>query len=337
MSRPQRTYKLYGIGSALLDMEVNIDEAFCKTAGIDKGCMALIDQTRQAQLLEQLNLEPAHTKRACGGSVANTVIGYSCFGGRTFFSCVLGKDEAGDFYRQNLKVLSVDSNAHISDTGSTGKCLVMITPDGERTMGTFLGANAELDESIIDEDALARSEYLYLEGYLLGGEYGFQAMSRACTLAQQCQTQIVLSLSDRSIITHFGQHIDTLIESFKIAIIFGNEEEVLQHAGQKDLSTAMEIIGKRVPHLIVTRGEAGAIIRQHDQNTMIRGYPAQAVDTNGAGDMFAAAYLHSISHGCDTLRAGSFAAFSAAHLVGHYGPRLKAADYPELLERFESN
>ena len=336
MKQPEKKYHLYGVGSALLDMEVDIDDVFCVDAGLKKGCMALTDKTQQEALLAQLNQQPANIKHACGGSAANTIISNSCFGGQSFFSCMLGQDEYGDIYLDNLNAMKIHNNVQIVDTGDTGRCLVMITPDGERTMMTSLGVNAELSTNIIDEHAISISEYLYLEGYLVGTACNLRALQHACVLAEKHQTKIAFSLSDPSIVTDFEEEIKMLLASQQISLLFCNEEELLTYTKQKDLSKALDIASKHVTHIVATRGAEGAVIQRHGNRVHIKAYPTQVINTNGAGDMFAGAYLYGICHQFDTQHAGSFAAFCGAYLVSCHGPRLKAEKYAQLLHEFKA-
>src|SRR5690606_12880014 len=168
LRRESMGYHIYGIGNALVDKEFEVSDAFFSTAGIQKGVMTLIDANQQEQLLQQLLHSHPLKKRACGGSAANTIIGASYFGAKTFYTCNVANDEAGDFYVNDLKAAGVDTNMDgARDEGVTGKCLVMVTPDAERTMNTYLGITSDLHEKHIHEDALAQSECVYIDGYLV--------------------------------------------------------------------------------------------------------------------------------------------------------------------------
>lgn len=330
MSKHANKYDLYGIGSALVDMEVEVSEQFQQRSGTGKGHMMLVDEARQRELISQLGLNPANLKKACGGSAANTVISNSAFGGRAFFSCALGNDQEGHFYRDNLTQVGVHSNAHMMPAGATGKCLVMITPDGERTMNTFLGVNEQLSAEIIDQQALATSTYLYLEGYLVSTESNYQTLLSACTLANQSDTRIILSLSNAFIVQNYFTQLQKII-STGIAMVFCNEEEALLYSGCDTLSDAIRALSAQIPHTIITRGKEGAVIHLDGATTHIKSHPVKTVDTNGAGDVFAGAYLYGISHGLDIQQAGDFASLCAARLVSCYGPRLAPEEYQQLL------
>ncbi len=187
-------YNVYGIGNALVDMEFQVEPEMLQKLKIDKGVMTLMDEAHQTEIMEQL--QNFACKKSSGGSAANTMVAISQLGGKSFYSCKVANDETGTFYLQDLKDCGVDTNVHNGDVGITGKCIVLVTPDADRTMGTFLGISSSLSEQELVTEALIDSEYLYLEGYLVTSPTGKAAGIKARELAQSKGVKTSLSLSD---------------------------------------------------------------------------------------------------------------------------------------------
>ncbi|MBK9469509.1 MAG: adenosine kinase [Gammaproteobacteria bacterium] len=330
-----KKYNVYGMGAALVDTEIEVDDTFLGSAGIDKGVMTLVDEARQDRLLAMLSTHLVASRRASGGSAANSVIATSCFGGRAFYTCKVADDENGRFYLADMARAGVDCNACAGrESGVTGKCLVMITPDAERTMNTFLGISSTLSADNLDEAALAASEYLYVEGYLVTSPTGRAAAIAAREFAARNGVRTALSFSDPGIVAHFRDGLADMIGPDDIDLLFCNLAEAQEWTGAERLEDAAEGLRRVARSFAVTLGGEGALVFDGRHYHRIAPHPVKPIDTNGAGDMFAGAYIFGITNGFDAVAAGRLANRAAAELVTHYGPRLPAPLHRQLLEEF---
>ncbi|GLQ33163.1 adenosine kinase [Litoribrevibacter albus] len=330
MSQNNKKYHVYGLGNALVDMEFEVSDQFLSDKGIEKGMMTLIDENQHHVLFDDLKDTFGVVKQASGGSAANTIIAASYFGANNFYSCRVSDDETGDFYVKDLMAAGVDTNMNGNrETGVTGKCLVMVTPDAERTMNTYLGVSEHFDHSNIVEDAIADSTYLYIEGYLVTSESGRHAAIQAREAAKKANTQIAMTFSDPAMTQFFK---DGLVEMLGdgVDLLFCNEHEAQLFTGKETAEAAISELAKFAPHLVVTLGKDGALIVKDGERYQIPAFPAKAIDTNGAGDMFAGAYLYAITHGHSPQEAGRLASRSASELVTHFGARLPAESHDQL-------
>lgn len=327
-----KRYDIYGIGAALVDTEVEVDDTFLQQAGIDKGVMTLVDEARQHELMAHLADHLVGARRASGGSAANSMIATTLLGGRTFFSGKVADDDNGHFYLNDMKNAGVDTPSVVLPAGITGKCLVMITDDAERTMNTFLGISETLSREQISEDALAASEYLYIEGYLVTSSSGRDAAIHARTLAERHGVKTALSFSDPGIVAHFRDGLQSMVGT-QVDIVFCNESEAMSWAGADTLDAAIPALRQTARTFAVTCGSRGAVLFDGNDIITVPGFPVKAIDTNGAGDMFAGAFLFGITHGYSWADAGRLANLAASQVVTHYGPRLPAAAFPQILEQ----
>lgn len=323
-------YDIYGMGNALLDTEVEIDDAFLARLGIEKGMMTLVDADRQRELLAALTAHsPAH-KRASGGSAANSIIGAQYFGSRNFFSCRVAHDDAGEFYLGDMEQAGVAVNRNARGDGVTGRCLVMITPDAERTMHTYLGISATLASSDLDEDAIRNSRWTYLEGYLASSDTGREAARHASGIARSAGRLVALTFSDPAMVQYFRDGLATMLGD-GVDLLFCNHVEAQLWTGTDTVQDAAQALLKHTRALVITRGADGALAwdgaRFHD----IAPTPTKAVDSNGAGDMFAGAFLHGLNRGLDFATAGRLASVAAARVVANFGPRLAPAEHAAVL------
>lgn len=327
-----KKYQLYALGNALVDTEIEVDDSDLTRHGVAKGVMTLVDTQRQAQLSAGLRDHLTLSRRACGGSAANTAIAVAQFGGRVFFSCNVGDDDNGQFYLDDLAASHVDHCGESGrDRGATGRCLVMITPDAERTMNSYLGVSDQLDDSNIDFAALADSEYLYIEGYLVTSPASRAAVATARQFARSRGVKIALSLSDPGIVAGFGDELREMVGDH-IDLLFCNAAEALNWTAQSSLDAALAQLEGEVGSFAVTDGSAGAYLFDGYSRHHCAAQAVTAIDTNGAGDMFAGAYLYAIGAGHSAPQAGHFANVAASCVVSQYGPRLHSAEYAPLLE-----
>jgi fructokinase len=321
MDRMGKRFDVYGLGNALVDIQYDVDPAWLRTMGIDEGVMTLVDEARQQALIDALDRPPV--RRSSGGSAANSMIALAVLGGRASYACLVGDDDLGAFYLDDLEAAGVACNRNGRAHGTTGRCLVLITPDAERTMSTFLGITASFGPRQIDEAVVAGSRYLYIEGYLLSSDSGFEAALAAQRYAHARDTRIALTLSDPFIVGAFGKRVERLIET-GVDLLFCNEHEARAWTGADDLDAACAALGRQVGGFAVTCGAGGARVGDGGKEHHVPGVRVKAVDTNGAGDAFAGAFLYGITRGQDAVRAARLANLAASKVVSRYGPRLEA-------------
>ena len=329
-----KKYKAYGIGAALVDTEIKVEDLELKRMSVDKGLMTLVDQERQSELLSHLEGHLVKASHASGGSAGNSMIATAQFGGPTFMSCKVANDADGDIYIADLEAAGVDHCLNGErDTGTTGKCLVLITPDAERSMNTYLGISETLSVEQLDADAIAASEYLYIEGYLVTSPSGRAAAVRAREIAVEAGVRTSLSFSDPGMVEFFRDGIDEIIGE-RLDLVFCNRDEALGWARTDDIAEAVEKIKQVADNFVITLGSDGALTFDGTELAEIPPHRVDAVDTNGAGDMFAGAFLYAITRGEDFPTAGRFASLAAGKIVANYGPRLPAEEYEALRAEF---
>jgi len=317
-----KIYDVYAIGNALVDMEYEVHDEFFKKHCIDKGLMTLVDEERQNTLLDALGTAPK--KQQCGGSAANTAIATAQFGAVTFYSCKVAKDPIGNFYFQDLQDNGVDSNLQHQDReeGITGKCLVLITPDAERTMNTFLGITSSIGKSQVDPEAIRSSKYMYMEGYLVASHTGREAAVHARRIAEAAGVKTALTFSDVNMVKFFKEGLQEMIGE-GVDLLFCNESEACAFTDSGSLSIAKEALKRIAKTFVITLGEKGAVLFDGKAFIDIEPFAVKAIDTNGAGDMYAGAFLYAITNGHDFKSAGRLASMAASQVVSQFGPRLK--------------
>lgn len=314
-------YDVYGLGNALLDIECEVTPDALIQLGIDKGVMTLLDEDSQNKILGHLS--GCSTKRSSGGSAANSIIAISQFGGKAYYACKVANDDSGQFYLKDLLDCGVDTNLQRQPPGPgiTGKCLVLVTPDADRTMNTFLGISATLAETELDEAAIAQATYTYIEGYLVTGDASRQAAIKARNLARAAGQKVALTLADLNMVKFFK---DGLLEMIGdgVDLLFANESEALEIAGTDDFERAFDHLKTLAKTVAVTRGPQGSVLFDGERRIAIPGVPVKAVDTVGAGDMYAGALLYGLTHGLGWETAGKLGSAAAAKLVTSLGARL---------------
>lgn len=329
-----KKYNVYGLGNALVDLEFQVNDQFFYDHKVKKGLMTLVDEDTQYRLIGAIDHDQLVKKS--GGSAANTVIAVSQFGGASFYSCKVASDEFGDFYLKDMNEAGVKTNLDQGgrEAGITGKCLVMITPDADRTMNTFLGATTDLSVKEVDEYAIKDSEYVYIEGYLTPSNSGVEAMKLTKKLAEENGVKTSITLSDPSIVQGFKQQFVEVIGA-SVDLLFCNEEEAMAFTGTSNIEEARQAMKKEAKKFAITQGKNGAIIWDGDTFIDIEPYPVKAVDTNGAGDMFAGAFLYGVTNGMSMAEAGKLASLASAKIVSQYGPRLKWNETKEILRQLK--
>ena len=316
----QNQFDVYGIGHALVDLQFGVTEDILAALGVHKGVMTLIDETRQQELIETLPAEPL--KSASGGSAANTMIAVARFGGRPYYACRVGDDAWGGFYRDDLERAGVTSNLHGSCSGKTGQCVVLVTPDADRTMSTFLGVSDSMGPDQLEEEALRASQFVYIEGYLVTSDPGFAACLAAQRLARDHGVSVSLTLSDPSIVEIFRARFEDLIAA-GVDLLLCNEDEARALSEKTDRRSACEAIAKLTPRACVTCGPEGAVVLDGGGGVNVSGVDVDAVDTTGAGDAFAGGVLYGLAHGFELADSARLGCFAGARVVSVYGPRLE--------------
>ena len=326
-----KKYDVYGIGNALVDIVTEVDDDFFTRNEVEKGVMTLVDEKRQHFLTGIIDMKKS--KMACGGSAGNTMIAVNQFGGSAFYSCLVAKDALGRFFLEDLKRNGVDTNLRYENcpNGITGKCLVMTTPDADRTMNTFLGISSFLSPEHLDETAIRESSYIYLEGYLVAAPRGLEALKEARRIAEKCSVRTSLTLSDPNMVRYFSRQFEEVIGA-SVDLLFCNEEEALTITGTDDILSAREKLRQLARRFAITLGANGALIYDGDTFIEIEPYKVRAKDTNGAGDMFAGAYLFGITHQRSHAEAGKLASLASSRVVAQNGPRLEPRQAARVLE-----
>lgn len=326
-------YAVYGLGNALVDQEFEVTDEFLAENNIEKGLMTLIDENRQHELVANLQNSFGLKKRTGGGSGANSIVAVSQFGGKTFYACKVAQDEAGQFYASDLAKAGVKTRvSELNAQGVTGKCLVMVTEDAERTMNTFLGITSDLSERDLFLEELKAAEYLYIEGYLVTSDVSRNAVMKAREVARENNIKIAMTFSDPAMAKYFRPGLQEMIGD-GLDLLFCNEEEAMSYTKTDDLITAVQSLHPLVKKIVVTRGPKGALVVNGDHHLDIAAVPAKAIDTNGAGDIFAGAFLYGITHGLDDAQSGHLASLSASKMVSIYGARLTSEDHKEILKK----
>lgn len=325
------SYDIYGIGNALVDTEIEVSDDDLQQMGVAKGLMTLVDEKRQSELLQHLEGHIVTARRASGGSGANAVIAASYFGARSFYSCKVAADDNGSFYLDDMRAAGVGVKTVELESGISGKCLVLITPDAERSMNTYLGISEFLSDRELDEDALAASQFLYIEGYVVTSPTGRAAAVRAREVAEARGVKTSISLSDPTMVSFFRQGLEEMIGG-GVDLLFCNRDEALGWSESEDLESAAEALKSVARTFAITLGAEGALIYDGESLFHSEAHAVEAVDSNGAGDMFAGAFLYAVSQGRSYREAARLACRSASEVVAHFGPRLRAEAHPELLK-----
>lgn len=318
-------FDIYGIGNALVDFEFEVSDATLVRLNIEKGAMMLIDEHREHFLLEELS-GIKHAK-SCGGSAANTVMTVQQLGGQGFYCCKVADDQSGRFFCDALSAAGVHTNMNnaLRVTGDiTGKCIAMITPDGQRSMNTFLGCTANLSCQEFSAEPLTRSRYLYLEGYVVSSDIATAVIAEAMRVAAKHGVQIVLSLSDLNVVRYARPKLETVLQH-GIDILFANQAEALLFTGCSEVTAAALALGEQARLVIISQGEHGAMAYDGREMVGVEAHRVQVLDTLGAGDVFAGAVLFALSRGVSLRTALDIGCFAAAQVITSFGSRLRPA------------
>jgi sugar/nucleoside kinase (ribokinase family) len=322
-------YDIYAIGAALVDTEVEVSDSFLTEHSIDKGVMTLVEQPRQAELISSLKKNDSTLLKQSGGSACNSVVAAAQLGSKTYFGGKLANDDDGRLYADDLTQAGVSHAFSPADQGVTGKCLVMVTSDAERTMNTYLGVSDEFAETEINQSALASADWFYVEGYLQTDDRRTAVVKSAVEFAKQQGVKVCLSLSDPFVAQLFSGNLKSVIGD-GVDLIFCNKDEALAFTATDSVDQAAKELKAYATTFVITDGANGATVFDGDSLSQVPGVKAKAIDTNGAGDMFAGAFLYAITSGKSYQKAAQLANQAAAKVVERFGPRLDKADFESL-------
>ncbi len=314
------SYDVLGVGNALVDIQAKVDDELVAALGLDKGIMTLVEDSRQKQVLHELGNRPLN--RCAGGSAANTIVAVAEFGGTAAFVAKIGADEVGEFFLKDMRELGIKIEIDPAPGAPTGTCAILITDDAQRTMLTNLGASSTLNHADIDESLIASAKYVYVEGYLLTGESTKAAAYRAMELAKKNNVKVAFTASDPFLVNMIRDEIWDLITG-PVDLFFCNEEEAKSLTGESDPIACAAKIHEHAENVALTLGPKGSIVMHGGEAFPIEGVKVKAVDTTGAGDMYAGAMLYGITNGMDWRQAGHLASQASARVVAQMGARLE--------------
>ena len=320
MTLPEPRYHVVAIGNAIVDILSQCDDAFIAQEGMAKGSMQLMFSPEEADAL-YAKMGPGI--EASGGSAANTIAGIAAMGGQCGFIGQVADDQLGAVFAHDIRSGGIQFDTPVrAGAPTTARCLIFVTPDGQRTMNTFLGASQFLPEGALDRDLIADAAILYLEGYLWDPEEPRAAMRAAIEVARKAGRRVAFTLSDVFCISRHGDDFRKLIADGLVDILFANEAELAALAEVEEFEAAVATLAAQVPTLVVTRGSQGACAIQHGARAEVAAEPiAAVVDTTGAGDLFAAGFLQGQAQGRTLEQSLKMGAICAAEIIGHFGAR----------------
>jgi sugar/nucleoside kinase (ribokinase family) len=312
-------YDVLGIGNAIVDVIARTEENFLLAQGMRKGGMALIDEARARAIYDAMG--PA--VEISGGSAANTIVGLASLGSRAVFVGKVKADELGATFSHDIRSAGVSFTTRPATDGpSTGRCYVLVTPDGERTMNTYLGAAQDLHPADIDADAIAASAITYLEGYLWDPKNAKEAFLKAAKVAHEAGRKVALTMSDAFCVDRWRDEFLQLMRTHTVDLIFANEAELHSLYQTSDFNAAVKALRADIDVAVVTRSEKGCLVVGPDGAEAVPAFPVErVVDTTGAGDLFAAGFLSGLARGADDRTCGRLGALAAAEVIQHIGAR----------------
>ena len=311
-------YDVVGIGNAIVDVIAHADDAFLEAEGLPKGTMTLIDTDRAQALYAKM----APGIEASGGSAANTMAGIASLGGKGAFFGKVRDDQLGEVFRHDIRAIGVDfDSAPATEGPPTARCLILVTPDAQRTMNTYLGACVDLGPEDVDPDIVAAAQVTYLEGYLWDPPRAKEAFVKAATIAHGAGRKVSLSLSDPFCVGRHRDEFRELVDGH-VDILFANEEEIKSLYETDSFDASLQAVRGKYEIAALTRSEKGSVIVSGDEIHVIDAAPVdKVVDTTGAGDLYAAGFLFGLTHGYGLARAGRIAGIAAAEAISHMGAR----------------
>lgn len=317
-----------GIGNAIVDVITHVDDDFLIGNGIAKGGMTLIDMAGAEALYAKM---PPGIE-ASGGSAANSIAGIAALGGKAAFIGKVKRDQLGEVFAHDLRAIGVRYDTAMAEDGNaTGRCLITVTPDAQRSMTTYLGAGQELYPAHIDEALIQAAQITYLEGYLWDPPLAKRAFRKAMDTARKANRRVAFTLSDAFCVDRYRPEFQNLVET-QIDILFANEAEIISLYQTGNFEAAMAAVRGKCDIAVLTRSEKGSVILQGDAVHLIAAAPTHLVDSTGAGDLFAAGFLFGLTNGRDAATSARIGALAAAEVISHLGPRPEA-DLKQLLKQ----
>ncbi len=311
-------YDVCAVGNAIVDVLAPCDPAFLTTQQLAPGSMQLVDEAQSAALYDAM----APGVEASGGSAGNTVAGVASFGGRAAYLGKVSQDTLGEVFTHDIRAAGVAfETAPLKAGPGTGRCLINVTPDGQRTMATFLGAANQLSADDVDAAMIAESAIVYLEGYLFDPAPARAAFERAAQAAHQAGRKVAITLSDAFVVERWRAELLTFIET-SADIVLANEVELASLFQTEDFEAGCDRLAALVETAAVTRGEKGSVVLSGDQRVAVEAYPVgKVIDTTGAGDQYAAGFLLGLARGKSLDEAGRLGSLAASEVIAHWGPR----------------
>lgn len=326
-------FNVYGVGNALVDLEYEISDELLNELKVDKGLMTLIEEDRHHELLD--SLYHIDSRPCGGGSAANTITAIAQLGSSAFYSCKVANDKTGQFFLNDLSASGVTTNLSPDnlDDGHTGKCIVLITPDAERSMNTYLGITQKFSSSELDLDALQNSAFVYIEGYLVPEKNARAAAVQAREVAQANGVKTSLTLSDVNMVKFFRDGLMEIIGD-GLDLIFSNEEEARLMFNANDMTDCIAGMKTVARQFAITQGAQGATLFDGERLYDLPAESVTPVDTNGAGDIYAGAFLHGLSSNMPFDQCGKLAGTAATTLIQQLGARLTDEQMQSVGNRF---
>ncbi len=328
-------FDVVAVGNAIVDLVARCDENFIEEAGMTKGVMQLVFSEEDALSLYS-KLPPC--RKSSGGSAANTIAALAELGGKAGFIGKVSKDDLGQDFIDGMKSCGIHFKTKSLEQGpATGRCMIVVTPDGDRTMNTYLGASVEFSEEDIDEDLLSKAKVVYLEGYLFDRDTAKRAFARAAEIARKAGSKVALTLSDPFCVERHREDLLELVQNH-VDILFANRDEAKALFQTDNIEDCLKKLEKSVEIVAVTMSEKGSIILTGGQRYEIPAYETKVVDTTGAGDLYAGGFLYGYTQGYDFERTGRIAAACAAEIISHLGARSEGnlSDFVErLIQQYE--
>ena len=329
MSHP--SLDIVAIGDAIVDVIATCDDSFLTKHGLPKGSMQLLD----TEAANRLYAAMGNARETSGGSAANSMAGVAAMGGKAAFIGQIADDQLGEIFRHDMRALGVQFDTPALNSGGahpTGRCLILVTPDAQRTMNTCTGASHQLKAEALDEQLIASASIIMLEGYLWGPDLPRKAMYRAIEIARAADRKVAFTLSESVCLAGRREAFADLIDSGGVDLLFANRDEALQLTGTHDLGQALARLAAKVPTLVITSGAEGAMGLEDGVRVEIPAAPVgEVIDTTGAGDLFAAGFLAARCRGHDMRKCLETGAVAAAEIISHFGARPEA-DLKKLVE-----
>lgn len=326
-----RPIDVFGVGNAMVDILTFVEDDFIKEHTLSRGGMTLVDAEKQGGLLQKL--EHKSLELNSGGSAANTMIALAQSGGNGFYSGKVAKDPNGEFYRKDLQEAGIQFDVHPAPESGppTGTCLVLTTPDAERTMCTHLGVSTTLAPTDINVEQLSRCKYSYIEGYLWDAPDPRKACVETMEQSKRNGVKVAFTFSDSFLVNRFTDDFHKLVSDY-CDLLFCNADEVRKFCGLESLEDSASKIGKLVDLAFITDGPAGCLVVENQQITKVPGFPVKAIDTVGAGDSFAGGVLYGITNGLTNEQAARWGNYLASCVVQVQGARLAAKSMADKIQ-----